>query len=162
QFTDEQMRLMGEYYGKALWLVAADPKSYHNSVSLLTASEMHQVLVEWNGPQILDEIACVHELFERQVIRTPDNTALVFANQQLPFDELNRRANQVAHWLRSRGVGPESKVSICLERSLELVVALLGVLKAGGAYVGLDPLLPLERLVYAFQESESSILVSTR
>jgi amino acid adenylation domain-containing protein len=161
-FTDDQIRLMGEYYANALRVVAADPSAYHNATSLLTKSEIHQALVEWNTFQILDGITCVHELFERQVAQTPETTALVFGNQRLSFAELNRRANRLAHWLQGQGVGPEIKVSICLERSAELVVGVLGVLKAGGAYVGLDPLLPLERLVYAFQESGSSIFISSQ
>ena len=162
RFTEEQMRLMGEYYANALHLVAANARAYHNASSLLISAETHQLLEEWNTLQISDDVVCVHHAFEQQADRIPTVTAVVFENTQLSFDQLNRRANQLAHRLRALGIGPEKRVSICLERSLELVVAVLGVLKAGAAYVGLDPLLPLERLTYAFKESESSLLISSQ
>ncbi len=89
---------------------------------------------------------CVHELFEEQVERTPDAVALVFAAEQLTYRELNARANQLAHYLRARGVCAEVLVGICVERSLEMIVGLLGILKAGGAYLPLDSSYPRERL----------------
>ena len=90
----------------------------------------------------------VHELFEEQVEKTPDAVAVVYEDATLSYGELNRRANQLAHYLRELGVGPDQRVAICMERSLEMVVGLLGVLKAGGAYVPLDPAYPVERLRY--------------
>src|SRR6185369_5741141 len=88
---------------------------------------------------------CVQQLFEEQVERTPDDVALVFENQQLTYRDLNQRANQLARHLQLRGIGPDVLVGICLENSLELLVAIFGVLKAGGAYVPLDPSYPPDR-----------------
>ena len=82
---------------------------------------------------------CIHQLFEEQALRTPDSVAVVFEDQQLSYRELNQRANQLAHYLQKRGVGPDVLVGICVERSLEMVVGLLGILKAGGAYLPIDP-----------------------
>ncbi|MEN6375767.1 MAG: AMP-binding protein, partial [Smithella sp.] len=108
--------------------------------SVLTESERHQLLVEWNTTQIdYPREKCIHELFEEQVERTPDAVALIFEGQRLTYSELNRRANQLARYLINLGVGSDVLVGICMERSLEMVVGLLGILKAGGAYVPLDP-----------------------
>ena len=93
-------------------------------------------------PETMQPQSCIHELFEEQVARTPEEVAVVFKEEKVSYRELNERANQLAHHLRSLGVGPEARVGILLERSVEMVVALLGVLKAGGAYVPLDPEYP--------------------
>jgi non-ribosomal peptide synthetase component F len=98
--------------------------------------------------------SCVHELFEKQVERTPDAVAVVFEAEQLTYRELNARANQLAHYLRARGVCAEVLVGICVERSVEMIVGLLGILKAGGAYLPLDPSYPLERLSLMLGEGE--------
>src|SRR5215212_605831 len=109
-----------------------------------TAAEREQVLVQWNRTEReYGEARCIHELFEEQVARTPEAVAVVYEAEQLSYRELNERANQLAHHLRGLGVGPEVLVGICMERSLEMVVGLLGILKAGGAYVPLDPSYPL-------------------
>jgi amino acid adenylation domain-containing protein len=102
----------------------------------------------------------LHQLFELQVERTPDNIAITFAGQQLTYRELNYRANQLAHYLQAMQVGPEVLVGICMERSLEMVIGLLGILKAGGAYVPLDPTYPQERLAFMLQDSQLSVLVT--
>ncbi|MHC5729977.1 MAG: AMP-binding protein, partial [Nostoc sp.] len=102
----------------------------------------------------------IHQLFEAQVERTPDAVALIFEDQQLTYRQLNERANQLAHYLQKKGVKPEVLVSICIERSLEMVVGLLGILKAGGAYVPLDPKYPRERLSYILQDAQVSVLLT--
>src|ERR1019366_3221247 len=102
----------------------------------------------------------VHQLFEAQAERTPDAVAIVFEAEQLTYGELNRRANQLAHHLRALGVGPEVLVAICLERSLEMVIALLGVLKAGGAYLPLDPAYPKERLAFMLEDAQVPVLLT--
>src|SRR5687768_3353575 len=89
-----------------------------------------------------DQVLCLHQRFEAQVERTPDAVAVVFEGKKLTYQELNCRANQLAHYLRKLAVGPEVRVGLCVERSLEMVVGLLGILKAGGAYVPLDPSYP--------------------
>jgi amino acid adenylation domain-containing protein len=127
----------------------------------LSAAEREQQLIEWNRsrasfPGQLDYA----RLFEQQVARTPDNIAVVDEYEQLTYQELNRRANQLAHLLRQCGVGPESLLGICLERSTGMVVALLAVLKAGGAYVPLDPQYPRERLTFMLEDSGLGIIVT--
>src|SRR5437868_12458913 len=127
---------------------------------LLTAAE-HQLLMDWNATSIdYPRQRCLHELIEEQVARTPEAVAVVYEDQSLTFSELDRRANQLAHHLRALGVGPEVRVGVCLERSLELVVALLGVLKAGVAYVPLDPGYPADRLAYMLADAHASVLLS--
>ncbi|GER90177.1 hypothetical protein KDW_43390 [Dictyobacter vulcani] len=110
----------------------------------------------------LSRQATIHELFAEQVTRDPQATALVFDAQSLSYAELNRRANQVAHYLRSLGVGPDTLVALCIERSLEMVVSLLGILKAGGAYVPLDPTYPKDRLAFMLQDADVAVLLTLR
>ncbi|NJO94465.1 MAG: AMP-binding protein [Hydrococcus sp. RM1_1_31] len=104
---------------------------------------------------------CIHVLFEEQVEKTPNAVAVVFEEQQLTYQELNERANQLAHYLQTLGVRPEMLVGICLERSVEMVIGVLGILKAGGAYLPLDPAYPGERLQYLLGDSEVSLIVTT-
>jgi amino acid adenylation domain-containing protein len=135
-------------------------------IALLTPDEREQVVVTWNNtaadyPQDL----CLHQWFEDQVRQTPDAVAAVLAaprdaRQSLTYRELNERANLLAHYLRGRGVGPEVLVGLCVERSLEALVGILGVLKAGGAYVPLDPSYPAERLTFMVQDSGISLLLT--
>ena len=120
--------------------IVANPDQRITNLPILTDSELHQLLVEWNDTAAeYPKDSCIHELFEAQAERTPDAVAVQFEGKQLMYRELNSRANQLAHYLRGFGVGPEKLVGICVERSLEMVVGLLGILKAGGAYVPLDP-----------------------
>lgn len=103
---------------------------------LLTEAERHQVLVQWNDTRAeYPQDVCIHQFFEAQVDRTPEAVALVFEDRQLTYRELNDRANQLAHKLRALGIGPDVLVALCIERSLEMIIGLLGILKAGGAYV---------------------------
>ena len=102
----------------------------------------------------------MHELFEEQVREDPDAIAVVFEDEQLSYAELNRRANQLAHYLRELGVKPDDRVAICVERSLEMIVALLAVLKAGGAYVPLDPAYPHERLRFMLEDTAPVALLT--
>jgi non-ribosomal peptide synthetase component F len=104
--------------------------------------------------------SCIHELFEAQVERTPDAVAVVFENQQLTYRELNAGANQLAHHLRALGVAPEVLVGICVERSLEMVVGVMGILKAGGAYVPIDPAYPTERIAFMVEDSGMRLLLT--
>ncbi|HLO52432.1 MAG TPA: AMP-binding protein, partial [Kamptonema sp.] len=104
--------------------------------------------------------ACIHQLFEFQVKRSPDAIAVIFEGQQLTYQELNSQANQLAHYLKTLGVGPEVLVAACVERSLEMVVGLLGILKAGGAYVPLDPNYPVNRLAFMLEHSQTPVLLT--
>src|SRR5205807_725912 len=104
--------------------------------------------------------SCLQQLIEDQVERTPDAVAVVFKDTQLTYRELNARANQLAHYLWQLGVGPEVLVGLCMERSLEMMVALLGILKAGGAYLPLDPAYPQARLVFMVQDAQVAVLLT--
>jgi amino acid adenylation domain-containing protein len=124
-------------------------------------AEHHRLLVEWNDTTAEYPVdRCIHELFEAQVQRTPEATALTHAGAHLSYRELEHRANQLGRYLQSLGVGPEVRVGICMERSLEMVVGLLGILKAGGAYVPLDPRYPRERLRLMVESSGIPVLVT--
>jgi len=130
-------------------------------LSLLHESERQQVVVEWNRtehPYPADK--CIHELFAEQAMAQPLGLAVEYQGQRLSYEELDRRANQFAHYLRKLGVGPEMQVAVCLERSADMVAALLGILKAGAAYVPLDPNYPAERLQYMLQDSKATAVLT--
>ena len=130
-------------------------------LDILPPEERHKLLVEWNETQAeYPKELCVHQLFEEQVGRDPEAIAVVYEDRALSYGELNEQANRLAHHLRSLGVKPDSRVAICVERSLEMVVGLLAILKAGGAYVPLDPAYPAERLGYMLQDSAPSIVLT--
>jgi surfactin family lipopeptide synthetase C len=140
--------------------MVAKPYQLLEQLPLLTSDEQ-QLLVKWNGTQIhYSQQLCIHQLFEAQVERTPDAIAVVFEKKQLTYRELNIKANQLAHYLRSLGVKPEVLVGISVERSLDMVVGLLAILKAGGAYVPLDPSYPQERLAFMLSDSQVQVLLT--
>lgn len=140
RMCDTQMRAIAGYYSRALSLMAERPLERHESQSLLSEAERHQVVREWNDTgEVYEGEECVHELIEVQAEMAPDAVALIVENEQITYRELNRRANRLANRLSQLGVGPDVLVGVCLERSLETVAALLGVLKAGGAYVPAPP-----------------------
>jgi amino acid adenylation domain-containing protein len=160
-FDPATINRMAGHFQTLLEGIVADPEAPISQLPLLTEAERHQMLVAWNDTQAdYPKDVCVHELFEAQVERTPEAMAVVFEDQQLTYRQLNTRANQLAHYLRKRGVGPEVLVGICVERSLELVVGLLGILKAGGAYVPLDPSYPPERLAFMVEDSRMRLLLA--
>jgi len=137
--------------------IAADPTLPLGRIDILTEEERHQVLEAWNDTEAAYPQTCIHRLFEDQVARHPLAPAVIFGSEELSYRELNQRANKLAHHLRALGVVPETLVGICMERSFDLVVGLLGILKAGGAYVPLDPTYPPERL--AFMIDDAGVLV---
>jgi amino acid adenylation domain-containing protein len=167
---------MAGHFQTLLEGMLADPERPIAALPLLTGVERQQLLVEWNATQApYQRDRCIHELFESQAAATPDALAVSFeqrstagaqqatgAIKRLTYAELNARANQLAHYLRAHGVGPEIGVGVCLERSVELVVALLGILKAGGAYVPLDPAYPEERLAFMVQDAKLAVLITDR
>jgi len=155
-------RMVG-HFQTLLESIVADPGQRLSDLSILTKAEKQQLLLEWNDTKTdYPKDKCVHELFEAQVERTPDAVALVFEDKQLTYGELNRRANQLAHYLRKLGVGPEVLVSICVERSLEMVIGQLGIVKAGGAFVPFDPDYPKERLAFMLEDSQARVLLTQR
>jgi amino acid adenylation domain-containing protein/non-ribosomal peptide synthase protein (TIGR01720 family) len=150
-----------EHFRMLLEAVVADPKRRLSAMPLLTQEETRLILKEWNETQRdYSEEQYIHQIFERQAERTPENIALSFAGQTLSYDTLNRRANQLAQYLQSRGVGPEVRVGVLLERSLEMVVGLLAILKAGGAYVPLDPDYPAERLAFMLEDTATPLVLA--
>ncbi len=149
------------YLRRVLEQMAADEALAVDRLELLPEAERRLVLREWNREVAeYPRSACVHELFEAQAERTPDAVAVVFEDAALSYAELNRRANRLAHGLRALGVGPDARVGICVERSLEMVVGVLGTLKAGGAWVPLDPGHPTERLRYAIRDSAPRVVLT--
>ncbi len=141
--------------------IAANPDQSISTLPILTEAERRQLLIEWNDTEAeYPRDLCAHQLIEAQVERTPDAIALKFENETLTYRELDRRANQLARYLQKRGVAPETLVGICVERSIEMVVGLLGILKAGGAYVPLDPAYPQGRLAFMLEDSNVRVLLT--
>jgi non-ribosomal peptide synthetase component F len=155
-FDKATIARMARHFQTLLEAIVANPQQKVSSLPLLTEQERHQLLVDWNNTtKEYPSDKCIHQLFEEQVELTPDAEAVLFEDKQLTYRELNQRANCLAHHLRTLGVGPEVLVGICVERSLEMVVGLLGILKAGGAYVPLDPAYPPERLAFMLEDASS-------
>jgi amino acid adenylation domain-containing protein len=160
-FDTATMVRMARHFTTLLKSIVEAPDRRITELPLFVNEERHQMLVEWNDTKTnYPKDKCVHELFEEQAEKSPDAVAVLYGEQQLTYRELNRRANQLAHYLRKRGVGPESLVGICVERSLEMVVGLLGILKAGGAYVPLDPDYPKDRLGFMMQDSQVAAVLT--
>jgi aspartate racemase len=160
-FDEARVKRMLTHLDVLLTAIVADPRERISQLALVTDSERQQLLGEWNQTQALyPQDKCIHELFEEQVRKSPTALALVYEEEHLSYEELNQRANQVAHYLRGWGVGPDILVGLCMERSIEMVVALLGVLKAGGAYVPLDPSYPKQRLKFMIENTNVSVLIT--
>ena len=159
--ADRIERMMG-HLQILLEAMVRNPEIRISELPVLTDSERTQQLVDWNQTETAEypSARCIHELFEQQVERTPQAIALAFDGVRLTYRETNDRANQLAQYLRRRGVGPEVRVGICIERSIEMVVAVLGVLKAGGAYVPLDAEYPAERLAYMLEDAQTALLLT--
>ncbi|MCI0724046.1 MAG: amino acid adenylation domain-containing protein, partial [Acidobacteria bacterium] len=160
-FDAETVDRMLRHFRTLLEGIVSNPEQRVSDSPLLTDAEQHKVVVEWNDTRAdIPQGACVHQLFEVQVERFPDAVAVIFQEDQLTYRELNRRANHLAHYLQKLGVEPEVMVGICVERSLEMVVGLLGILKAGGAYVPLDPEYPRQRLAFMLEDTHSTVLLT--
>ncbi|RKH39334.1 non-ribosomal peptide synthase/polyketide synthase, partial [Corallococcus sicarius] len=152
---------MVEHLHQLLLGILADPSRRISRLPLLAQAERHRLLREWSGPRASSPAsACVHHQFEALAARTPDAVAVTFEDTHLSYGELNARANRLAWRLRGLGVGPETLVGLCVERSLEMVVGILGILKAGGAYVPLDPAYPRERLAFMLEDSRVPVLLT--
>src|SRR4028119_1643608 len=160
-FDEATIARMAGHYETLLEGIVANSKQAISELPLLTPGERRQLLIEWNNTaKDYPQEKCIHQLFEEQVERTPDAVAVVFEEKQLTYRELNVKANQLANYLRSLGVRPEMLVGICVERSLEMIIGLLGILKAGGAYVPLDPNYPSERLAFMLEDSSVPVLLT--
>ncbi|MGH8387042.1 MAG: amino acid adenylation domain-containing protein [Pseudomonas sp.] len=160
-FSGDAIARMSEHLAALLAAMVAAPQAALSELDLLTAPERQQQLVEWNPAFTVEQNPlCVHQLIEAQADIRPQATALIFNEVELSFDQLNRRANQLAHRLRELRIGPEVRVGLAMQRSPEMIVGLLAILKAGGAYVPLDPAYPAERLSYLMADSGISLLIS--
>jgi amino acid adenylation domain-containing protein len=160
-FDASTMERLVRHFVKLLAGIAVDPDRPISQLPLLTEAERQQVLVDWNRTAVdYPSERCIHELFEEQAARSPAAVAVIFGDRQLTYGELNARANQLARYLQGLGVGPETLVGVCLERSLEMMVGLLGILKAGGAYVPLDPGYPQKRLAFMLADTQAPVLLT--
>ncbi|UKO95756.1 non-ribosomal peptide synthetase [Nostoc sp. UHCC 0870] len=141
--------------------IVTNPHRSAGKLPLLTPAEQDLLLGEWNATQAAQPINdCIHRVFEQQVAKTPASVAVVYENQSLTYQELNQRANQLAHHLQHLGIKPDAPVGICLERSLEAAIAILATLKAGGACVPLDPTYPPERLAFMLADTCTSVVLT--
>jgi amino acid adenylation domain-containing protein/non-ribosomal peptide synthase protein (TIGR01720 family) len=160
RFDPDAMERMLGHFGAVLAAFARAPEARLGEVELIAGAERERVLAEWSGTDHGLPAGTVHELLAAQAARTPDAPAVSFGGQALGYGELDRRANRLANHLRALGVGPETRVGVCLERTPELVVALVAVLKAGGAYVPLDPAYPADRLAYMVADSGAAVVLA--
>lgn len=160
-FDTEMVTRLAAHYVTLLASIVDNPETPVLLLSLLTEQERREMLLEWGqGTQCLQKDKCVHQLFEEQVKRVPLKIAVVDQHESVTYQDLDRRANQLAYYLRRLGVGPDKLAAICVEPGASMVVGLLGILKAGGAYVPLDPDWPSERLGYVLEDSRASVLVT--
>ncbi|HYV09764.1 MAG TPA: amino acid adenylation domain-containing protein [Pyrinomonadaceae bacterium] len=160
-FDDDTIARLATHLQVVLEGIVSNPNQKISVLPLLAPSERRQILDEWNRTESeYRSERLLHELFEEQAARNPEQVAVVFGDEALSYGELNRKANQLAHYLKARGVGPEVLVGVCIERSLIMVVGLLGILKAGGAYVALDPAYPAERVAFMLEDSNARVVLT--
>ncbi|MBC6367517.1 non-ribosomal peptide synthetase [Algoriphagus sp. AK58] len=159
-FSMESITLLAERFVNLLGHICASPLASLSALPIILEKESEQIR-NWNSNIVeVPQKALVHGLFEAKVLEYPGNTALVFENEELTYSELNQKANRLAHYLRSCGIGPEQRVGICLERSAELIISILAVWKSGGAYVPLDPSYPEDRLAYMIGDSGLELILT--
>jgi amino acid adenylation domain-containing protein len=160
-FDASTIERMTSHWITLLEAIVANPQERIAQLPLLSEVEQHQLLIEWNNTQIeYPQDKCIHQLFKEIVEQTPNAVAIVYENQTLTYCELNTSANQLAHYLQSLGVVPDTLVGICLERSIDMIVGILAILKAGGAYVSLDPDYPSERLSFIVEDAQLSVILT--
>ncbi|HEX6047362.1 MAG TPA: amino acid adenylation domain-containing protein [Pyrinomonadaceae bacterium] len=159
--TAEAIKYLVGQFTTLLESVVSNPEASIDELEVVSDSERRKLITEFNQPKREGSLsACIHELFEAQTARTPDETAVVFEDERLSYRELNARANQLAHYLVGLGVGREVLVALCVERSSELVVGMLAILKAGAAYVPLDMAQPKERLRYMLEDARLQVVIT--
>nr|AKC91857.1 nonribosomal peptide synthetase [Streptomyces muensis] len=160
-FDHATVQTMLERLRRLLASVVSDPEPQLSGLTLLGTEEEHRILTEWNDTRLEVPAASLFELFQAQAVSTPDATAVVFEDTSVTYEELNARANRLAHWLIGEGVGPERVVALAIPRSVDLVVAVLAVLKAGAAYLPIDPEYPPERIAHMLTDSRPTMLVTS-
>ncbi|MCC6809190.1 MAG: amino acid adenylation domain-containing protein, partial [Deltaproteobacteria bacterium] len=162
-FDRETIERMAGHYRQLLNAIAKNPDEKIGALEMLSEAERKKLVVEWNATtRDYPREQSIHAMFSAQAKKTPDAVAVVFEEQTLSYLALDKRSNQLARYLQKRGVGPETLVAICVERSAEMVVSLLAILKAGGAYVPVDPKYPQQRIAHILSDSRASIAVTTR
>ncbi|MEM9537940.1 MAG: amino acid adenylation domain-containing protein [Cyanobacteria bacterium P01_E01_bin.42] len=160
-FTSKTIAGMADCFRILVEAIADRPEEKLAHYPLLSPEEQHKILVEWNRTESeYPRHACIQALFEEQVAQNPEAIALIFQTETLTYQELNQKANRLAHYLQTLGVGNESLVGVCLERSPQLIIALLGIIKAGGAYLPLDPTYPSDRLALMVKDADVEIILS--
>src|SRR5262249_55430673 len=160
-YDSRTIQQMARHFERLLCSVISDPSVSLDKLQLLDDGERKQQFIDWNSTAAhYPAFPTIVELFEQQVLSTPDHIALIHGDLCFTYSELNQRANQLARLLRKRGVRPDMLVGICLERSHELLVAILAVLKAGGGYLPFDPSYPQERLEFMLDDAKVSHLIS--
>ncbi|NET74400.1 MAG: AMP-binding protein, partial [Sphaerospermopsis sp. SIO1G2] len=162
KFASNTIERMTGHFINLLSAIVETPKARIKELPILTAKEEQKILTEWNKTETEYPVdKCIHQIFAEQVAKTPDATAVVYGKEEITYTELNEKANQLAHYLHSLGVKANSLVGISVERSVEMIVGLLGILKAGGAYVPLDPEYPQERLTAIIEDAEIETILTT-
>jgi amino acid adenylation domain-containing protein/FkbH-like protein len=159
-FKPETIERMAEHFENLLAAIADNPTQTVSALQMLSHAERTRLLHDWNQGEEFPVSVCIHQRFEEQAKRTPANVAVSYEGQALTYSELNGRANQLARYLQRMGVGPDALVGLCVERSLDMVVAILGILKAGGAYLPLDPRYPKDRLGFMVEDAKPTVVLT--
>jgi amino acid adenylation domain-containing protein len=159
-FQTATIERMLKHWQRLIEAIVAAPETRIAELEMLTEAERRQILLEWNHSQSEIQETCIHQVFEEQVAKTPDALAVAFRNERLTYRDLNERSNQLAHYLRELGVGAEVRVGLCVERSPEMIVGLMGILKAGGVYVPLDPQYPVERIAFVLEDAQAPVVLT--
>ncbi|MEQ8755468.1 MAG: amino acid adenylation domain-containing protein [Coleofasciculus sp. G1-WW12-02] len=160
-FHREDIERLARYFQTLLTSVIAKPDVTIGELEILSPSDRYQLLVEFNNTKTdYSKQLCIHQFIEQQAGETPDRIAVSIENQQLTYAQLNTRANQLAHHLQSLGVSAETVVALCVERSLDMIVGVLGILKAGGAYLPIDPIVPRDRITFMVQDAQASVILT--
>jgi amino acid adenylation domain-containing protein len=159
-FEAQTIQRLCQHYETLLEAIVSDPNQPISNLPMLSKAEQHQAIYGWNKALAYPKGRCLHERFEKQVTLTPDAVAVVCDEQQLSYVELNRRSNQLAHYLHSLGVTADQLVALRTERSVEMVIGILGILKAGGAYLPLDPAYPKDRVAFMLEDSNVAVVVT--
>jgi amino acid adenylation domain-containing protein/FkbH-like protein len=159
-FDAATIERMAGHFQNLLEAIAVEPDQNVASLPMLGETERNQLLFGWNETQTYPAQVCIHQLFEEQARRVPHNIALICEDQSMSYAELNARSNQLARYLQRMGVGPDVLVGLCVERSLDMVVGILGIVKAGGAYLPLDPRYPKDRLAFMVDDAKPSVVLT--
>ena len=162
-FDAATIERMAGHFQTLLESVAENPTQRIGDIALLSEEQRRHLLFDWNRTEHeYPRDACIHRLFEAQAERTPDAPAVVCGDRKLTYRQLNANANRLAHYLRRQGVGPDVLVGVCVERSLEMLVGIIGILKAGGAYLPIDPAYPKERVAFMLRDAQISLLLTQK